>query len=271
LYSGVVPAAISAVVMLAVLRLLPDELARRYAAPLAFAVAALTGYVLLPSWAPLVPTRHWQWPIYLGSAAGLFAGAIGLADGVYRIERWLLQLLAAFVAAVLIVPTWDDLEPSRGTWIAIFAVGAGLLSVLLDALPERLQGRRLLAILTMVAAAGAVVLAAQISLKFGQLGVIVAAAMLGCALGSLGTQGKSLARALLPAYAVSVGGLMLAGHLELFTPNYVLLAIPLMPLALWTCAAGPLARVEGKAGLAVQFAVVLIPLATAAAWVLRPE
>jgi hypothetical protein len=270
-YSGVVPAAVAVVVTLAVLRLLPEEVAHRYAGPLAFAAAALTGYVLLPSWAPLAPTRHWHWPVYLGSAAGLVAGSVALAPGVYRVERWLLQLLAALLAAVLIVPTWDGLDPSRGVWIAIFTVGAGLLSVLLDALPQRLRGRRLLALLTIVAATGAVVLAAQISLKFGQLALVVAAALLGCTLGSLATQGASLARALLPSYSVTVGGLMLVGHLELFTPNYVLLAVPLLPLALWLCAWGPLARIEGKPGVVLHFAVVLLPLAAAVAWLLRPE
>ncbi|MEX0939481.1 MAG: hypothetical protein WDZ59_16580 [Pirellulales bacterium] len=252
LYSGVVPAAVAAVVMVAVLRLLPEELARRYAAPLAFAAAAMTGYVLLPAWAPLVPTRHWQWPIYLGSAAGLVAGSLALAAGVYRIERWLLHILAALLAALLLVPTWEDLDPARGTWIAIFTLGAGLLSVLLDALPERLQGRRLLTLLTIVATAGAVVLAAQVSLKFGQLGVVVAAALLGCTLGSLGRKGVPLARAILPAYTIATGGLALAGHLELFTPHYELLAVPAMPLALWLCVYGPLARFQGRSGLAVQ-------------------
>ena len=68
---------------------------------------------LLPEWVrgELIPTRHWHWIFYLAPAAALF-GPVTLADGVYRAERWLHWLVAAFVFALLLAPNWSNLSPS---------------------------------------------------------------------------------------------------------------------------------------------------------------
>src|SRR5437762_9081112 len=122
-YGIAVPAAVAIAVMRLALRLPAEDVARRYAAALAFCLAFFVAYALLPPWAAMVPTRHWHWLPYLALAA-MVIGPVGLAGGVRAFERWLLHLLLAVVAAWFLVPTWASLQPWRGA--SIFLLSAAL-------------------------------------------------------------------------------------------------------------------------------------------------
>jgi len=74
------------------------------------------------------------------------------------------------------------------------------------------------------------------------------------------------AAGLLPAFAVSIGGSALVAGIEPKPPLWGLFTLPAAPLALWVCAAGPLARLRGAWSAVAAVLVVLVPIAIAAAW-----
>ncbi len=261
-YGGVVPAAVSTAVMVLAARFLPARVSRRYAAAVALVIGFFVGYVLLPSWAELVPKRHWHWLPYLGLGA-MIIGPIGLARGVFAVERWLLLLALAIVAAWLLVPTWASLQPPRSVYVPILAGYLLLLSVLLEPLPARVPGRLLLALLSIVALSVAVAIAALVSLNYARVAAIAAAAIVGCCVASFFYFHESMTRGLIPAYAILVGGVAFVATIEPSRPLVGLLLAPAAPLALWSCAWGPLARLRGVKAAVVQSAVVLVPLACA--------
>lgn len=264
-YGGLVPAGISIAVVWLSRRLLPQSVAHRYAFAGALATAFFVGYSLLP-WSRLMPERHWQWLPYL-SAVAVLLGPIRLAAGVFTVERWSLYLLLAVICAWLLVPTWTDLQPPRPIMIALLGAYLFLLAAGLDLLPDRLLGRRFLALLAMVSASVAVLLAASISLKFGQLAGIATAALAGCWASSLWRAEAGMPRGLIPVFVALVAGLAFVGCIEPQPPRVGMLLAPAAPLALWACAWGPLARLQGRTALAVQVVTVLMPLAVAIVWV----
>src|SRR5262245_25134483 len=116
-----VPAAVSFAVFWMSCRLLSAETSARYAAALGFAAGFCVGYALLVAltgppgerrfdWALLLPKRHWHWIFYLTPAAAL-VGPVASSSGLLRLERCLLAVLVAIATALLVVPTWADLEP----------------------------------------------------------------------------------------------------------------------------------------------------------------
>ena len=108
-----------------------------------------------------------------------------------------------------------------------------------------------------MAVAAAIILAVFVSVKFGQIAGIAAAAVAGNAATSGRHRDKIVwARGLLPALVVLLGGIAFVGYVELEPPQTGLLLLPLAPLMLWTCVWGPLARLTGMAAAATQTAVV---------------
>ena len=269
-YGGIIPTVVSLAMAALLLGVLPESASRRYAAAVAFGTALLVGYLLMPSWAELVPTRHWHWLPYLAAAAMILA-PIGLAQGLSTPERWLLHLLFSAVAAWLLVPTWPNLQPPRSFYVPVVAGYLFLITVLLEALPARLLGPLFVAILFVVSALVAMTIAATVSVRLGQVGGIAAAAMAGCGAASFFYSSRFMARGLIPVFTIVVGGLALVGCVEPERPLVGLLLMPAAPLALWACACGPLARARGVAAGASQAAVVLVPLVAAIAWVVIGE
>jgi hypothetical protein len=261
-YGGVVPGFVALAVAALLRRFLPSSLSARNAAAIAFAVAFVFGYALLPSWAELTPTRHWHWLPYLAVIGAVVAPA-ALAAGVARAERWLLHLLLAVVAAWLLVPTWPTLQPSRPVFLVLLASYLFLLIALLDGLPSRLLGPLFVAILAAVALCTTILVAASVSVKFGQLAGIATAATVACLVSSLLRNDVDTTRGLVPVFTIVVGGLAFVGCVEPSTPLYALLLVPAAPLALWACASKALARLEGARSAAAQIAVVLVPLVVA--------
>jgi hypothetical protein len=269
-YGGIFPAAIAVAIMCLSRRLLPESVSNRYAVAIAFAVAFFVGYALLPSWADLLPKRHWHWLPYL-CAVAVVLGPVGLATGVHAPERWLLFLLLAIATAWAIVPTWPGLKPSRSVYVPSLAGYLLLLMTLIEPLPTRINGKLFMSMLTVASGSVAIALAVFVSVKFGQVAGIAAAAMAGCCVASFFHNHDSTTRGLVPAFAIIVGGLAFVGYIEPQQPLKGMLPVPAAPLALWASVWGPLARLRGVAAGAAQTAVVLVPLVIALVWLLFGE
>ena len=143
-----------------------------------------------------------------------------------------------------------------------------LLSVLLAALPDRLLESTAVGLLTVSAGATALLIAAGVSIKYGQVAALAAAALAGCFGASFYTANRAVAiRGLIPVFVVLVGGLAFVGVIEPTPPLPIILVAPAAPLMLWLFAAGPLAHLKGLPAIAAQSAAVLLPLGIAIAWV----
>lgn len=264
-------AGVSVATLLIARRVLPESAARRHAAALALGVAFFLGFPLLIWGSPGAPQlsgpwqstwRYWHWLPYLGAVA-MVLGPLALAEGVYAVERFVLHALLALVAAWLVVPTWSTLEPSRPVWVALLAGYLFLLGALLDPLPERLAGRLFLPLLAGAAACAALLVAASLSLTYGKLSAVAAAALVGSSVAARFDTGATLARGLVPAFGVIVGACAFVGCVYPTPPMLGLLVAPAAPLALWACTFGPLSRLRGARAAAAQVGVVLVPLIAA--------
>ena len=111
LYGGAMPAFVAGLLMLILRWLLPDAFEKRYTVVIAFVTGFFVGYGML-SLSPWIPTAHWHWLPWM-LLAGTVVGPISCANGVYRIEKWLLYALLALGVGWMLVPTWEDLEPAR--------------------------------------------------------------------------------------------------------------------------------------------------------------
>lgn len=263
-YGVLIPAVVSVGIVWLTQRLLPEDAATRFPTAAGFAGGFFVGYLLLPEWAELFPTRHWHWLPYLGLAAGL-TGPIGLAKGVSLPERWLLTLMLAIVAAALLVPIWSRLQPTRAAWLSVVTAWLFLLAALSDPLPPRIGGRRLTFMLWLVSVVVAVTIALSVSVTYGRVAVVAAGSLAGVCAGAWWGSDDSETRALIPAFTVIVGGIAFVGFIEPDPPLFGLLALPVAPLSLWVCRIGPLKRLSGVKAATVQFAAVLVPLGIAAA------
>jgi hypothetical protein len=178
------------------------------------------------------------------------------------------NLVTAATAGWLLAPNWPDLDPPRYVYVSLLAGYLFALMSLLDSLPDRLFRPLFPFLLFAAASATSLVIAEPVSLQYGQVAGISAAALLGCgAAACFGISGPAL-RGLNPVYAVLVGGIAFSGSIEPEPAIYSILFAPLAPLMLWLCAYGPLARLAGRKAVAVQIAVVLVPLAILLAWTL---
>jgi hypothetical protein len=219
-------------------RWLSSPRSRRCLAAAALSAAFFAGYTvlaLLPlPWVDFVPPPSWQSLPWLGLLAAILS-PLATFDGSLRGLRWAVWLSLAIVAAWWLVPTWPDLWPSRPVSIALLAGYLFVLMVLLDALPDRLTGRLLPGVMTLSAGALAVLLAALLSIRFGQLACLAASALAGCFAASF-LNPQATSRGLIPGYAVLLGGLAYVGCVEPVPPLPALLLIPAAPLTVWLLA-----------------------------------
>jgi len=258
---------------------LPRELSERYRLGAALVVGFIVGNWLLTDGAPLVPSRHWHWLPHLAAGAAVIGG-LTLAGGMSWPERILGYALLTIVAAWLLVPDWEELQPPRAYLIGLLAGYFTVLASLLTALPARLQAATFAALLTAAATAVALLITAEVSMTYGLPAAIAAAALAGCFVASLLTRSASKGRistrsvsegnpspalatplrGLIPVYAVLAGGLAFVGTIEPAPPMWTIMVAPAAPLALWLFAAGPLARLRGWPAIAAQAAAVAVPL-----------
>ncbi len=244
LYGGVVPVLVAGVSCWLVQRSLPRDLGERYAATVAILAGFLTGYALL-ALAPWTPTAHWHWLPYALLGASV-AGPIACAGSVRWFERIFLNIAVATVAGWLLVPTWEDLAPSRPVHVIAVVVCMTALAALLEPLARRMPGPLLPVILWLTMTAAAVVLALSGSLRFAQIGVAAAAACFGIMLVACSRRDtNSIAGIGLP-FAVIIVGLLLIGRVNSFSnvPMAAYLLVPAAPLLLWARVVGPFAKVD---------------------------
>ncbi len=277
-YTVIVPLLTAAAVAWSACRVLPAQFAGRYALGIALAAGFFVGYWLLPDWAALVPTKHWQWLPYLSSAAVL--GGLTLAGGVSWPERLIAYGALAVVAAWQLVPLWEELQPPRHYSVPLLAVYLAMIAAGLAVLPDRLLGPLFVGLLAASAGTVALLIAIGVSLTYGQVAAIAAAALAGCFLMSLwskltrrasegsAAQLPTTIRGLIPVFIVLVGGLAFVGTIEPSPPLPAILLAPAAPLMLWLFAAGPLSRLKGLSAVAAQVTTVIVPLLIALAIVI---
>lgn len=256
----IVPVAVSVAISWLSLRRLSAEATACYSPSVAFATAYCVGYLLLPSWAELIPKRHWQWTPYLALAAGAI-GQYCVAVRENLIERWQLFLATACMSAWLLVPTWASLHPPRFVWVPMLTGYLFLLAVLVEPLLTRIPATVISAQLTMSTACTAFLIAGFISVTYARPVGIAAAALAGVWIAAYFASVAGTARGLSLAYAVTVGGWAFIGCIEPQQPAFGLLLAPVAPLSLWCCVSGPLSRLRGRIAATIQTVVVLIHLA----------
>jgi hypothetical protein len=269
-FGGFIPAAIAIGVVFAGINLFAENIADRWAMAAGMAVAFIAGYAILPDWAAFLPERHWQWLPYL-AAAGMVIGPVAQARGVWTAERWLLWMLLAAVAAWLVVPTWQTLDPPRQFYVPFLGTYVVVVTALLDPLAKRFSPTVVLAQLSLAATAVALlVVAGAKSMVYGQVGGIAAAATVGCFLAAFLNASRSMTRGMVPLYTVLVGGMAFVGYVEPEKPIAGMLLLPAAPAAMWLGALGPCSRMGASAVVALQTALVVAVLSIGAALVLTP-
>jgi hypothetical protein len=256
------PAAIAASLIAALRWALPREFASRYPAPIAFGIASVAGLALSES-LKIVPDRHWHWLAYLAVIASL-VGGIAAAKSLRAFERVALWLLVALVAAWLIVPDWPGLVPSRVVWIAVLVAGFISSTALLEPLSIRVPTPTWLMSLVITASFTAALIAGFVSLTYGNVAVVPAAALAGCLIGGCFVRGAPVQGLALP-FAIVIGGWAFVGTVYPQQPFYFLLGAPLAPAALWCGVSGPIARMRGVPAALARLAAVALVLAIAMA------
>lgn len=252
LYGGVTPVIVACSVLLLVRHFTAADIGNRYAAALAHLAGFLVGYGWL-SLGPWAATAHWHWLPYVMIAATI-AGPIATASGVRSFEGPLLYVVMTLVAGWLLVPSWDDLAPSRTVHLTVLVVGVVVLAGLLEPLAQRRPGPLLPTILWATMTVAAVVLALSGSLRFAQIGLASASALFGIVLVACFTRNENHLAGFGFVFATAAVGLMLIGRVNSFSNvpliSYVL--VPIAPLTLWCGAAGPLSCMTGFKGMVAR-------------------
>jgi hypothetical protein len=263
-FGGFVPAVAALVIFGAIGWLWPSEVARRYGPGVAFAAGVLIGFLVLPTTKTLLPLQSWDWIVYLGLLAAFVAG-LSRAEGVLPGERWLAVYLFAMLAGWLTVPHWPELEPTWPVQVAMFGLAIAVVAGLLACLPAHLAERALPCWLMLAAAAVSMLVTVEVGVTSGQFAALPAGALAGCALAALLKRNAASWSGLALPYATVVGGYAYSGAVYPPTPVWLLVTVPLVPLALWLAAIGPWTQVRGWKAWAVQAVCVIVPLAIVAA------
>jgi hypothetical protein len=264
-YAGMAPAAVSIAIALILRRILPGAISERWALPVAFAAGLIAGYMLLPSWASLVPRRHWQWLVWLGVLAAAI-GPIGLHAHRGVTVRLAAILVVSLTSSWLLVPTWTDLTPARPICIAIVATFLAVSASLTDLLAERVAPNALAASLAASSVCAAIAVAGLVSVTYGRVAGVMAAAFCGALAAGVPGQSAIAMRSILPVYAITVGGTAFVAAIEPKPPMWGLLGLPMAPLLLWCFVSGPAARLRGRTAAVVQFAACVFTLMAITGW-----
>lgn len=257
LYGGVLPAAVALTLMLILRRLLSDDVGERWTPALSLLAGLMTGYGLL-SLGPLAPDAHWHWlPFVLAGAT--ITGPVTALSELKSFERLLLVALISTVAAWFLVPEWDDLDPSRTTWLCGFVIFSVLLTSLLHPLERRRTGPLLPIVLWATLTAAAVVLALSGSLRFAQIALAGAASLFAIAIVALWRRDQSSTVGLSLPFCLLTIGILLIGRVNTFSdvPWASWLLVPMAPASLWLTSIGPVSRWTGLRRTAAEL---LLPI-----------
>lgn len=206
---------------------------RSASASVALIGASVTG-VLLLSWLPVVPDKHWQWLPTLASIGCLLTV---IAGNRARYIRLAVVVVLALVASYTLVPNWKRLEETiwgyriAGVFVLI------VYSLFTEFGTSRSDGRLASLILAITAIATSILMFCSGSLKFAQIGGLIAAASLAWAAVLWSTQSRNFNLAgAMPAYSVGIVGLLFCGYMNSYSdlpiPCYCLVAAAPLGLAL---------------------------------------
>jgi hypothetical protein len=134
---------------------------------------------------------------------------------------------------------------------------------LLEPLSSRIPAPTRFASYAISAGSLAFLAAAFLSITYGKLAMVPAAALVGCVFGSLAGKGGPLQGLGLP-YAVVVGGWSFIVTIDPPAPLWLLLVPAVAPLAMWCSAVGPATRVRGGTALLMRLGGVVAVLAACA-------
>jgi len=227
------------------------------------------GFFVIYDWADAIPSRHSHWMLQVAITAAI-VGPIIAAPGVAAWERFLGAIAVATAAAFALVPTWEDLSPTRMVWVPVLAGYLAVLAVFIEPLASRLSPRVVLLSMFASAFTLAGLVTAIWSVTLGKLTVLPALAMLGVGLVTWFAPAANGMRGAALAYGLLVGG---AGFLACVDPPppsppvWELLAIPVAPIVLWLCAKGPLSRPLPRKLLCGGLLLTAIYLAAIATWI----
>lgn len=253
-----VPAILAWAMIPVLRRLLPRELADRYAIGLAFGLAFLVGFQIPEQFGTWIPQRHWHWLLWLVPGSALMGG-IRLAPRLHNVERNAILFAAAIIAGVCLVPTWPDLRPSPIFWRIYLSISFFGQTWLLDRILCRLVPKpfsqvdssrehvascssgnppntamRVSAILLGMIITAFVVtglIAVCVSISYARIALAASAALIGCWAASIRSPvGVDLRQLLLP-YFVAIGGMAYIGCIEPRNMIWGLLVAPWAPLA----------------------------------------
>ncbi|MFI4875018.1 MAG: hypothetical protein ACIALR_06765 [Blastopirellula sp. JB062] len=246
------PAMVAAAVYWIAQRFLPLEARERWPANLAIGAGFLTGYALL-RYAPWQPTSHWHWAPY-ALTLSILLGSAASAKEISLLERILLYATAAWVAAWFLVPTYDDLDPSRAAHLIGWPLYLLLIALPLDAVTRRMNGPLLPAVVTLSLAVGMAIVFLSGNAKLTQILGFGLAALLGVTLSSfLSKEKPALLGAALPITFLS-GSYLLVARVQSFSdvPMLCYALPPLAPLLLAVGLWSPLAERKGVSGMALR-------------------
>lgn len=262
-YGFGIPAVVALALLWNLRWMLPSAVGRRYAPSVAFSAGMIVGYWLL-NLGPLQPEPDWQWlPHFMLMAT--VVGMISASEDLNVLDRFLLFALATGAAALILIPTWEDLSPPRQQYLIGLTSLVVLLALGYRHLLSRIDGPVLPFVFFMTCLSGAVLLMHSGSLVFGAIGLTAAGATLGLTIASrVDKNSRSLDGLAYPLVFFLCNSLMI-GHTNSFgnIPIYSYALIPCAPLGLLFSTKGPLSGGKGIKGIMLQIFVPLLICAAA--------
>lgn len=231
-----------------------------------YAVGQALGTVLLidvaGEWAP---SRNLQWVPWMGVAAAAIGPTV-VATGLAAVERWILTVFAATVAAVVLVPRWPDLWPPRLISLILFVLAASTVARLTEGVAQRTSPRLMVLSIAGVSLLAAILIAASFSLSVGEAALTTAAALTGTAAALSCRPDETAVRGLCLPYVLVVGGWCYVTAIEPSPPLVAFLFLPASLLVFWLAAVGPLSRWTARRRLIACVLFLLTYLAGISAW-----
>lgn len=252
LYCGVAPLVVSALMLLVVRRFSPAEFGERYAGSLAVLAGFMAAYGL-NELGPWMPEAHWHWLPYVLTGAAI-VGSIAAATSLFWVERTMLHMMSAGVAAWVLVPDWEDLDPSRTTYLIGFGACVTVLAGILSSLETRLLGRTLPLVQWLTLTASSIILLLSGSLRFTLLAIAGCSAVFGVMLFSGRNQTTPHHSGLQLLFSALLIGTLAIGKVNSFSsvPWIAYLLVPIAPATLCLTATGPISRLTDAKRLFVQ-------------------
>lgn len=232
---------------------------------LALALGYAAGYATLMGWPPFPANTAVQWLVYLA----LLAGAIGLAEPLWRGKAWLrfgVWLGLGGVAAwlqfnSLAEHTWTTLQAIQ--WIGGLALATAALCAALDALAERREGASFPLAFWLTAAVTSGVLLLSKSALLGQLAGSLAGIFGAAVVFALWAPRFRLSRGAMTVFSILYVALLSQGHLYSELSLWGALLLYIAPLAAWLGEMEKVTTMRPSRSVLVRMGLVAIPAAIA--------